>query len=331
MMTEMMVEDRPLLPMTIDEQPDNTRLPSRSKRNRGQKTNLQKKPISSTNFYMGLTVIVVIMIATGGFIIKSETDQKYTTSRRKIGVIHKLDKSLTEPSKLPNCSRTFVYQFISPFGLGSELGLYSMAAVAASASNYTMVLDDSKWVYGRLSDYFDIPPLPCRPPSKETPRTEYKNLGSNQSDHVYGNWDRRQGYTEYVLGLLNKRAVDAHSVWNLMNHREERTVLPATQNLHYSLKSLFDAKSEAFQHIWRPNQMILDEIKVMKKNLHDRMIESISSETQRRIAKSSIKNFDPDDRMAKKLISVHFRLGDKKAEVERMNPAGVIGYQIIRT
>ncbi|KAH9808699.1 hypothetical protein DFH28DRAFT_935212 [Melampsora americana] len=324
-MTEVTIDDQPLLPMPIDEQTDNTGLTSRSKKNLGRKTTLQKLPITSTNFFISLTVVVLIILTIGVSIIKWEIDNKHTKPRVKTGVIHKVDKSHHEPSELPNCRKTFVYRFVNPFGLGSELGIYSVAAVAASASGYTMILDDSKWIYGRLSDYFDIPPPPCRPPSEDTPRTAFKNLGSNQPDHVYGNWEHRDEYAEYMLGLLNQRALDVHAVWNLMNHREERTVLPATQNLHYSLKPIFDAKSEAFRHIWRPNQLILDEIKVMKKNFNDQMIESISSKGQRMINNSVIKSLGSDSPMAKKMISVQFRLGDKKAEIERMNPAGTIG------
>ncbi|KAH9824159.1 hypothetical protein DFH28DRAFT_1091832 [Melampsora americana] len=240
--------------------------------------------------------------------------RKNHTVRTRIGVSHEVQSTVLDPSTLPSCSKTFLYKFVNPWGMGSEIGLYTMAAVAASAFNYTILIDDSAWVYGRLQD---------------TPRTVFKNVGLNQADHVYATWEEtaREGFTQYILSLVDRRAVDVNSVWNLMNHREERTVLPAAQNLHYSMISLFDAKSEALRRIWRPNKRVLDEIRSMKKDLNNQMMNLISTQTEQRNPKSSIVNFDELDSspMVKKIISVHFRLGDKKAEEPLWSPSANVG------
>ncbi|EGG01289.1 uncharacterized protein MELLADRAFT_111107 [Melampsora larici-populina 98AG31] len=240
------------------------------------------------------------------------SDQQNNMPRIRIGVRHEEDRSVADPTTLPNCSRTLLYKFVNPYGMGSELGIYSMAAVVASAFNYTIIIDDSAWVYGRLED---------------TTRTLFENVGWDQPDHVYVDWDDmgRKGITQYLLGLVDRRTLNIHSVWNLINHREQRTVLPATQNLHYSMKSLFDARSEALRRIWRPNKRILDEIISMKKDLNDKMIESLNSESRKSISKSSILNFGLESPMSRRLISIHFRLGDKKVEHESWTPSAKIG------
>ncbi|KAG0147934.1 hypothetical protein CROQUDRAFT_439752 [Cronartium quercuum f. sp. fusiforme G11] len=249
-----------------------------------------------------------------------------STHRQRIGVSHESDHSATRTSPLPPCNKTFLFKFTSLYGLGSELGLYAMAALTASKLNYTILIDDSEWNYGRLSDYFDIAPLSCQPPHdwKEMPRSLFSHSGLDESDHVYASRFEREGYTSFVLEQVDKRAIDTQSVWNFVNQRDQNAVLPATQNLHYSLQSFFDMKSAALRQIWRPNKMILNEILKMKKDMNDKMLQSLptTGHAQSRVFPPNSVNLESP--LPKKLISVHFRLGDKKDEVawQHMAEAG---------
>ncbi|EGG00384.1 uncharacterized protein MELLADRAFT_67868 [Melampsora larici-populina 98AG31] len=225
--------------------------------------------------------------------------------------------------ELPPCAKTLLFIFRDIAGLGSELSYYGEAAAVASMLNYTILLDDSIWNYGRLSDYFDIPPLACRPPQnwREMPRERFANVGVNESDHVWANRDIDVSYSGYLLQHVDSRAIDTHAVWNLFNYREQRTILPAVQNLHHSVKPIFDAKSGAFRHIWKPNKMILEEVKKLKVELNERMLALENIVSHRR----SSADFDLDSPMARRLITIHFRLGDKIIENDAMKPAETIG------
>ncbi|KAG0147225.1 hypothetical protein CROQUDRAFT_76810 [Cronartium quercuum f. sp. fusiforme G11] len=198
-----------------------------------------------------------------------------------------------------------------------------MAALTASKLNYTILIDDSQWNYGRLTDYFDPVPLSCQPPHdwKEMPRSAFSHSGPNESDHVYASRDDWGGYTSFILEHVDKRAIDTHSVWNFVNLRDQNVVLPATQNLHYSLQSLFDMKSAALRHIWRPKKMILDEILKMKKDINDKILQSLPTTGHAQPKAFPPNPLDLESPLPKKLITVHFRLGDKKSEVDNKPPA----------
>ncbi|EGG00327.1 uncharacterized protein MELLADRAFT_118052 [Melampsora larici-populina 98AG31] len=242
--------------------------------------------------------------------------------RARIGVAHMSDTRGIPVEELPLCNKTMLYTLRDIAGLGSELSYYGEAAAVASLLNYTMILDDSKWNYGKLSDYFDVPPLDCRPPQnwREMPRTLFDNVGLNESDHVWASRDN-DGYSRYLLQHVDSRAVETHAVWNLFNHREQRSILPAVQNLHHSVKPIFDAKSDAYRHIWKPNQMILDEVMKLKVELNDKLLAPQNKTSHG----TSSAGFDLDSPMARKVISVQFRMGDKIDENDYTKPAAAIG------
>lgn len=248
--------------------------------------------------------------------------QTKRSHRARIGVPHMSDTGGKPAKELPLCAKTMLWKFRSYAGLGSEFAYYGEAAAVASFLNYTVLFDDSEWNYGKLSDYFDPPPLDCRPPQnwKEMPRTRFANIGLNESDHVWTDRDNTE-YSGNLLQRVDSRAVDTHAVWNLFNHREERAVLPAVQNLHHSVKPIFDAKSDAYQRLWRPNKMILDEVKKLKVELNDQLLALQTKVSQR----TSPADFGLDSPMARKVITVQFRLGDKGAENDITKPAAAIG------
>ncbi|KAG0141675.1 hypothetical protein CROQUDRAFT_110344 [Cronartium quercuum f. sp. fusiforme G11] len=260
-----------------------------------------KTPIllSISGAILALTLLYCAYIISG-----PQVNPDLPTHRPRIGVSYESDHSATRTSPLP-----------------------PSAALTASRFNYTILIDDSNWNYGRLTDYFDIAPLSCQPPHdwKEMPRSAFSLSGLNQSDHVYASRYERDGYKSFILENVDKRAIDTHSVWNYLNHRDRKVVLPATQNLHYSLQSLFDMKSAALRDIWRPNKMILDEILKMKKDFNDKMLQSLPTTGHARPKVFSPNSLDLESPLPKKLISVHFRLGDKKYEVESSRPAASNG------
>ncbi|EGG00334.1 uncharacterized protein MELLADRAFT_111899 [Melampsora larici-populina 98AG31] len=270
-----------------------------------------------------ITACVVVLIFSYRLFLPSSKDENLTGAFQRTRITHMASIGKKPIEELPSCGKTMLYLFAGASGLGSELSLYTEAAAVATWLNYTMLVDDTRWNYGRLSDYFDIPPLKCRPPSnwREMPRTLFSNLGKKESDHVWLDREHPDGYTSHVLQQVDSRAIDTHAVWNMINHREQRTILPAEQNLHYSVKPIFDAKSDAFRHIWKPNQMILDEVMKLKVELNDKLL-ALQNKTSHR---TSTADFDLDSPMARKVISIQFRLGDKIDENMGWKTAGLSG------
>ncbi|KAG0141089.1 hypothetical protein CROQUDRAFT_68701, partial [Cronartium quercuum f. sp. fusiforme G11] len=246
------------------------------------------------------------------------------SQRVRIGIRHPPPPLSLTNAKLPVCERTFLYKFTPWGGLGFQLIEWAVASWVAKELNYTMVIDDSNWNYGRFSDFFDMPPLPCQPPPENIERPLFQNAKVDQGNHIYSTITERKPFEKYLYDKIDQQVIDVNSVWRLVNYREEASVLPAEQNLHYKFKPIFDAKSEAIRHIWRPNKYVLDEILKMKKELNIRMMESLHpgpSGTKATLPSS----FDLDSPMAGKLISVHFRLGDKGPEMENLRPAAHVG------
>ncbi|EGG00335.1 uncharacterized protein MELLADRAFT_93311 [Melampsora larici-populina 98AG31] len=142
-----------------------------------------------TNYktWISVACVLVIVFIYSSWLTSKYEDQTKPLRRVRIGVSHVVNTSGKPVEELPACGKTMLYTFKGLNGMGSELALWTEAAAVATWLNYTMLLDDSKWNYGKLSDYFDIPPLECRPPSnwREMPRTLFSNLGKNESDHVW--------------------------------------------------------------------------------------------------------------------------------------------------
>ncbi|KAH9825180.1 hypothetical protein DFH28DRAFT_1016631 [Melampsora americana] len=319
------IQMEPLLPMPYAEQAGSSNY---SKRRPGYmqaaKSNLeemwQSVNTKRTSPRVWTLVSVSFMIlAFGGLSISMSKTGSQSNQKNRMYYTYQDTASQMQMSDLPVCERTFLYTFFDYAGFGSTLSHWGEAAMVAAALNYTMIIDDSKWQYGRLTDYFDLAPLNCQPP-KNVSRDVFKNSG-NDTDHVWSNRDVRGAFTGWIHRHIDSRAIDTHAVWNLQNFREQRTVLPAEQNVHFTMKAIFDAKTEAYRSIWRPNKMVLEEIRKMKREINDKLLGS-----QKRNAKSP-SDFDLHSPMARKLISLHFRLGDKKVENADWHPALAIGMQ----
>ncbi|KAH9825110.1 hypothetical protein DFH28DRAFT_1077531 [Melampsora americana] len=268
-----------------------------------------------------ISVCFVVFFIGSSWLFVPWSKYEFSTTpihRARIGVAHMINTPSKPVEELPLCAKTMLYTLKGIAGLGSEFSYYGEAAAVASMLNYTMLLDDSKWNYGKLSDYFDVPPLDCRPPQnwREMQRTLFDNVGVNESDHVWASRDN-DGYSRYILQHVDTRAIETHAVWNMINHREQRTVLPAVQNLHHSVKPIFDAKSDAYRHIWNPNKMILEEVIKLKVQLNDQLLALKNTTSHMKV--------DLDSPMARKLITVQFRMGDKIDENDYMKPAAAIG------
>ncbi|KAH9813320.1 hypothetical protein DFH28DRAFT_975509 [Melampsora americana] len=244
--------------------------------------------------------------------------------RISIAVNQKTRESVSQTTELPICARTFLFVFANFSGLGSELDIYTSAAATASLLNYSVVVDDSKWNYGKLSDYFDVEPLPCQLPKKwkDMPRALFSNAGKNQPDHVWSSRNDTEAIRNYLMQYIDDRAVNTHSVWNMVNYREQRTVLPAYQNVHHTMKTIFDAKSEAYRRIWRPNKAVLEEIMKLKKEINKQMLDNNQANYK------SSPNFGLESPLARKLMAIHFRLGDKSWENDDETPAKHIGMKL---
>ncbi|KAH9825111.1 hypothetical protein DFH28DRAFT_1216022 [Melampsora americana] len=268
-------------------------------------------------------VCVVGFISSYWLFLPSSKYEHQSESFQRASTVHMTNAEAKTMNELPMCTKTMLYRLEGIVGFGSELSLYTEAAAVASLLNYTMLLDDSKWNYGKLSDYFDITPLECRPPTnwREMPRTRFSNLGSKESDHVWATRDTPEGYNSYILQQVDPRAIDTHAVWNMINHREQRIILPAVQNLHHSLTPIFDAKSEGYRHIWRPNRLILDEVKKLKHEFNQKMLALQNKHSQ----STSLAGSDSNSTIVRKMISVQFRMGDKIKENVGWKPAEIFG------
>ncbi|KAH9825181.1 hypothetical protein DFH28DRAFT_1102733 [Melampsora americana] len=276
-------------------------------------------------FFIFLLLIVCVTLFGRGARFRWSSKSGFESiphPRTRIGVDHGEDDLKAKTAELPICAKTFLYTFKNMAGFGSELSYYGEAYAAASLLNYSVIIDDSDWNYGKLSDYFDVAPLPCELPHnwKDLPRKLFSNVGGNQSDHVWTDRQHTEGYGSYLLEHVDSRAIDTHSVWNLQNYREQRTILPAVQNVHHTMKTIFDAKSEAFLRIWNPNKAVLEEIKRLKREMNERLL---TLENQKTNFTSS--DFSLESTMSRKLISIHFRLGDKLGENKDWTPAKLVG------
>ncbi|KAG0149158.1 hypothetical protein CROQUDRAFT_653977 [Cronartium quercuum f. sp. fusiforme G11] len=217
---------------------------------------------------------------------------------------------------LPQCERTLLYQFDGNSGLGSELGIYATVAAVASAINYTLLIDDFRWNYGRLSDYFDLPPLNCQPPEDwmSMPRPAFSNAGVKEPPHIRANRHERDVCTKYLLDRVPKKTIDVQTVWNYGNYRDKKTVLPGPQNLHIGMKPVFDAKSEVIRRIWRPNQIVTRELDKMKEYLDKALPESRVYQCSESVTLRDQLDGKSGETRSLRMITVHIRMGDKFEE-----------------
>ncbi|KAH9815140.1 hypothetical protein DFH28DRAFT_1165413 [Melampsora americana] len=281
----------------------------------------------SCGFFILLIVGITILALYLSFDPSKSLSQSMQHHRTRIAVNQKAHKLVSQTTELPICARTFLFVFTNLAGLGSELDIYTSAAATASLLNYSVVVDDSTWNYGKLSDYFDVEPLPCQLPKnwKDMPRALFSNAGKNQPDHVWSSRNdlvNNPAFRNYLMQYMDDRAANTHSVWNMVNYREQRTILPAYQNVHHTMKTIFDAKSEAYRRIWRPNKAVLEEIMKLKREINKQMLDNKQANHK------SSPNFGLESPLARKLMTIHFRLGDKARENHDVTPAEHIGMKL---
>ncbi|CAH7666431.1 expressed protein [Phakopsora pachyrhizi] len=221
--------------------------------------------------------------------------------------------SLTLSEQNGDCRKTMLYQFTSPYGLFSELLMYNRYASLGRSLGYTILIDDSYWNQGKLSDYFDIKYPDCskRLNASTIERKLHCDKGMANYDHVIARRQCVDLLDSEVYSKIDPEFSKLESVWKFINQRNDLTTLPTEQNLNFRVKSIFDAQASELLRVWKPNSQI----------------KKLVSDFERAIDNSNFLNEKGGrgSTRRRKTIGLHFRLGDKVEEVSLNQYIGGFG------
>lgn len=187
------------------------------------------------------------------------------------------------PVPVPTCKRTMLYNLAGAHGFASEFGVYLRLAAIAQHFQYALLVDDTAWNYGKLSDYFEPPRLACRPsPAWHTiSRTKAGRGYRTQSledalgeptrlwvaeNHVFAPRDLEYFDALFLRIYVNEKALD------LLHHRELEAAAPplplagelVVPKVFYKA---FRAQAHSLSRIYRPNAGMRREIAKMEADL----------------------------------------------------------------
>lgn len=194
------------------------------------------------------------------------------------------DPNAVESGKpLPICARTMLYNLAGAHGFASEFGVYLRLAAIADHFKYALLIDDSAWNYGRLSDYFEPPRLSCRPPKDwlSMPRTKVGRRYRSQSleealgeptrhwvaeHHVFAMRDLEYFDALFLRAFVNEKALD------VLHQRELDGAGPfpplaGDLVLPKLFHKSFRAQAHSLSRIYRPNAGMRHEIAAMESSL----------------------------------------------------------------
>ncbi|KAH9813891.1 hypothetical protein DFH28DRAFT_1083313 [Melampsora americana] len=259
--------------------------------------NAKKFTLKSNRIFSRFTIFTLAFF--GGIIIlctKWRLQQYWSFSNSLSSTL-----SISQLDHRLHCPKTLFYRMGKKHGFGSEFSLYIRIASIASKLNYTLIVEDSDWNYGRLEDYFN-----------KTDSVDYSNLcfkASNafqidpkleksiwpptwiNQDHIY-----LPREIDYIDQLFLALFVDQNQLSEM--HQEERkslqsnVVLDAYGTLPNLFQDAFLAQAEAMNRIWIPRNELAQEIKEGEEALEElRMSQSTT------------------------IIGLHLRLGDKVHEL----------------
>ncbi|EGG12720.1 uncharacterized protein MELLADRAFT_73843 [Melampsora larici-populina 98AG31] len=259
-----------------------------------KKVSLKKNRISSR-------FIIFTIVLFGGLVIlctQWRLQQKWSFDSNKSVSSITISKFIQES----NCPKTLSYRMGKKHGFGSEFSLYLRIAAIAFKLNYTLIVEDSDWNYGRLEDYFN----------KTTATLNYSNSCFKESDNFQINpeleksiwpasWiNNKHVYLpreiDYIDQLFLALFVDQSQLSEM--HQEERKnskrneLLSAYGTLPTTFEQAFLAQVEVMNRIWIPRNELAQEIKEGEEALEEL-----------RVNQSTV------------IIGLHLRLGDKVHEL----------------
>ncbi|KAI8448988.1 hypothetical protein BY996DRAFT_8690219 [Phakopsora pachyrhizi] len=227
-----------------------------------------------------------------------------------------------------DCKKTLMFNFLYGGGFFSEVLIFTRFASKARSLGYTILFNDQGWNYGKVKDYFDYdnPKCASSPALLNITRDNFctkVQVGKllpicslSNSDHVVV--DRNfltedanflfQSYPEFDSFLrseIDPEYEKLESTWAFLNQRKELLTLPFNQNLNHKIKHYFDGQSRELKLLWRPNHHVLNMTATLDKDLRPKL----------KTKSSFISRFLPNLKESK-ILSVHYRLGDKVIEIK---------------
>ncbi|GAA95941.1 uncharacterized protein L969DRAFT_101050 [Mixia osmundae IAM 14324] len=204
---------------------------------------------------------------------------------------------------LPLCQRTLLYSFAGLHGFASEYMSFLRVAVLAQRFNYTLLVDDHAWNYGKMSDYFDLPALDCRLPRRwesiKRPRMSYNNATNDLTmpSWLVHNHVRYKRDFRYLDQLFLANYVEPADLASL----HERDVLefprPAPLSAQATIEPAFvnalDELGRVAHIYWQPNVAVRAKMAALERR---------------------------EFWQSKRVLGAHIRLGDKSKESAGISP-----------
>ncbi|CAH7684951.1 hypothetical protein PPACK8108_LOCUS19403 [Phakopsora pachyrhizi] len=215
-----------------------------------------------------------------------------------------------------------MFRFLYGSGFFSEVLIFTRFASKARSLGYTVLYDDQAWNYGNVKDYFDYENPKCASSpallnikrdnfctkahdgnSSDTNSPEIFSL--SKSDHVVVDRNCFAEFDRFLKNEIGPEYEKLESTWAFLNQRKELLTLPFNQNLNHKIKHYFDGQSKVLKTLWRPNQHVLNMTATLDKDLRPKL----------KTKSSFISRFLPNLKESK-ILSVHYRLGDKIIEIK---------------
>ncbi|SCV72254.1 BQ2448_4948 [Microbotryum intermedium] len=174
--------------------------------------------------------------------------------------------------RLPHCQKTLLFQFTPWWGFASEWLLYLRAASLADKLGYTLVEDDRRWNYGRLSNYFLPRKLTCAPPRdwadarvateigrpgwKKQPRLVWSRLRIQHLD----DWTRET----YLDPIVMQKLHDTNVAYA---RNRSRNMLAEGDTMPQGLEEAFKDHVKAARFLWKLKDSIDTEVEAARTEL----------------------------------------------------------------
>ncbi|KAG0149585.1 hypothetical protein CROQUDRAFT_686379 [Cronartium quercuum f. sp. fusiforme G11] len=158
----------------------------------------------------------------------------------------------------PACRRTFTFCFGEGGSVISDLTQYARAAALARRMNYKVLIDDSTWKYGQLSDYFIIPSPECEPLDHLNVTQKFKvgAEGWESKPHVFA--DNSVDLDKIVIkgmSLIEKGSKE-DGLLIFDNHSSHPITSLQPAGSWWSDEAVF----EEIRNFWKPNKRIREQI-----------------------------------------------------------------------
>ncbi|KAM0753097.1 hypothetical protein T439DRAFT_286646 [Meredithblackwellia eburnea MCA 4105] len=175
------------------------------------------------------------------------------------------DAEVLDGDSIPPCRRVMLFKFGSEKGFSYEYSAYIRAAVMASKLSYTLLADDTEWVYGSLREYFLPRQIHCQPPTDWFLQDAAVPLGSKRwanADRVWFSTDLIDKADDWI----REEMIDQTAMKEL-RQRQFRDILPQGETLPPELEDVFRDFAAATRELWRPNDQLATLIRSQRMEL----------------------------------------------------------------